>query len=301
MIIRFLVALMLICSVGYADIENPLIITEEDQGPLVVPYALKFTNGTVTDNGDGTASVSVTGSSGAPTDATYITQTANGSLSAEQALASLATGIVKNTTTTGVLSIASSGVDYVVPAGNVATATALAANGANCSAGQAPRGVDASGASEDCTAYLTGNQSITVSGDVSGTGTTTITATLDADMKKGQFGVTIDGSGATITTGIKGYVTIPYAMTITGWDILADTSGSVVVDVWKDTYANYPPTVADTIAGSEKPTLSTATKNQDASLSTWTTSVTAGDIIGFKVDSATTVTRVHVIIYGSKT
>lgn len=43
---------------------------------------------------------------GAPADATYIVQTANGSLSAEQALGALATGLVKNTTTTGVLSIA---------------------------------------------------------------------------------------------------------------------------------------------------------------------------------------------------
>lgn len=43
---------------------------------------------------------------GAPADATYITQTANGGLSAEQAMGALATGIVKNTTTTGVQSIA---------------------------------------------------------------------------------------------------------------------------------------------------------------------------------------------------
>jgi hypothetical protein len=42
----------------------------------------------------------------APSTATYITQTANAGLSAEQALGSLATGILKNTTTTGVLSIA---------------------------------------------------------------------------------------------------------------------------------------------------------------------------------------------------
>jgi hypothetical protein len=55
--------------------------------------------------------------SGAPTDATYITQTANGSLSNEQALASLATGIVKNTTATGVLSIATAGTDYYNPGG----------------------------------------------------------------------------------------------------------------------------------------------------------------------------------------
>jgi hypothetical protein len=46
------------------------------------------------------------GGSGAPTTATYITQTADGTLSNEQALGALATGILKNTTTTGVLSIA---------------------------------------------------------------------------------------------------------------------------------------------------------------------------------------------------
>ena len=44
--------------------------------------------------------------SGAPTTATYITQTADAGLSAEQALSALATGLLKVTTTTGVLSTA---------------------------------------------------------------------------------------------------------------------------------------------------------------------------------------------------
>lgn len=39
--------------------------------------------------------------------------------------------------------------------GNAATATALAANGANCSAGEAPLGVSAAGASESCYSVLT--------------------------------------------------------------------------------------------------------------------------------------------------
>ena len=42
----------------------------------------------------------------APINATYITQVADGTLTNEFALGSLATGLVKNTTTTGVLSIA---------------------------------------------------------------------------------------------------------------------------------------------------------------------------------------------------
>ena len=44
------------------------------------------------------------GGGGAPTSATYITQTANGDLSAEQALASLSSGIMRVATTTGVVS-----------------------------------------------------------------------------------------------------------------------------------------------------------------------------------------------------
>lgn len=47
------------------------------------------------------------GGGGAPTTATYITQTPDSTLSAEQALSGLATGILKNTTATGVLTIAS--------------------------------------------------------------------------------------------------------------------------------------------------------------------------------------------------
>jgi hypothetical protein len=112
----------------------------------------------------------------------------------------------------------------------------------------------------------------------------------------GSFGITIDGGGNVLTTGVKGYVEIPYSGVITSWTLTSDVSGSCVIDVWKDTYANYPPTLANTIAGSEKPTLSSAIKNQDNNLTTWTTSVTAGDIIGFNVDSASTVTRVNLSI-----
>ena len=120
------------------------------------------------------------------------------------------------------------------------------------------------------------------------------------DVNKSSFGITIDGGGSAITTGVKGYVTIPFDCTITGWVLTGDQSGSIVIDVWRDTYANFPPTVADTIAGSEKPTLSSVQKNQDLTLSSWTTTVTEGDVIGFNVDSATTVTKVTLIVKVTK-
>ena len=127
-----------------------------------------------------------------------------------------------------------------------------------------------------------------------------INATVSGSSGTVALQMIIDGGGSAITTGVKGYMEIPFAMTITGWTLVADQSGSIVVDVWKDTYANFPPTVADTISGSEKPTLSSAQKNQYLALSTWTTSVTAGDILGFNVDSVSTVTRVTLTIRGNK-
>ncbi len=56
----------------------------------------------------------------APIGAKYITQTADANLTNEQALSALATGVLKNTTTTGVLSIATPGTDYQVPATTIA-------------------------------------------------------------------------------------------------------------------------------------------------------------------------------------
>ncbi len=78
-------------------------------------------NLTVTADGVITAISNGSGGSGAPSGATYITQTPDPGLSAEQALSTLATGLLKNTTTTGVLTIASAGTDYQA-AGNYITA-----------------------------------------------------------------------------------------------------------------------------------------------------------------------------------
>jgi hypothetical protein len=110
----------------------------------------------------------------------------------------------------------------------------------------------------------------------------------------------IDGGGSAITTGVKGFVEIPYDMTITGWQVFGDQSGSVVVDVWRSTYAGFPPVVGGSIAGSELPTLTNQQINSDSSLTTWTTSLAKGDILAYNVNSASTVTRVTVSIIGTK-
>ena len=94
--------------------------------------------------------------------------------------------------------------------------------------------------------------------------------------------------GSPIATGTKGYLRVPFACRITKVTVLLEQSGSIVWDVWKDTYANYPPTVADTITASAKPTVTTATKSEDSTLTGWTRTIAAGEVLGFKVDSITT-------------
>lgn len=111
-----------------------------------------------------------------------------------------------------------------------------------------------------------------------------------------QITVVLNGGGVAITTGLKGFLSLPVSGTWKKWRILsvdaAVTSGSIVFDVWKDTYANYPPTVADTITASDKPTLSAATKAEGTALTGWTTAFTAGDVLGINVDSVSTVTEI---------
>lgn len=113
------------------------------------------------------------------------------------------------------------------------------------------------------------------------------------DGDRSAIGCVIDGGGATITTGIKGDIgPFTFACTIEDVTLLADQSGSIVIDIWKDSYANYPPTDADTITASAPPTISAATKSQDTTLTGWTTSIAVGDILRFNVDSITTCQRV---------
>lgn len=106
----------------------------------------------------------------------------------------------------------------------------------------------------------------------------------------------LDGGGSALTTGIKADVYVPYACTIIACTMLADQSGSIVVDIWKLAYGSYPPTVANTITAAAKPTITTALKSQDNTLTGWTKSVIADDTLRFNVDSITTVTRLNLTL-----
>ena len=73
-------------------------------------------------------------------------------------------------------------------------------------------------------------------------------------------------------------------------------AGSCVVDIWKDTYANFPPTVADTITAAAKPTISAGTKYFDGTLVGWTIAVSAGDVLVFHLESSSVFTGIFLTL-----
>lgn len=113
-----------------------------------------------------------------------------------------------------------------------------------------------------------------------------------------SVGITVDGGGSVPTTGSKGFVVVPYACTINSVTLLGNASGSIVFDIKKSTYSGFPTNTS--IVASAPPTLSSVQKNQDTTLTGWTTTVSAGDVLEFLVSSVTTVTRVNLILSVTK-
>lgn len=110
-----------------------------------------------------------------------------------------------------------------------------------------------------------------------------------------EISFVFDGGGSTPTTGLAAtFRPISFHGTIKSWYLVGDPDGSCVIDVVKA--AGAKPTAANTIAGSEKPTLSSAGYNSDTTLSTWTVTVAPGDVLGVELDSVTTCTNIVLVI-----
>jgi hypothetical protein len=97
---------------------------------------------------------------------------------------------------------------------------------------------------------------------------------------------TIDGGGVDLTAGVKaGFDDLPFDGEILSWTLTADQPGEIVIDLWKAPFADYPPDSADSITGSEKPTLSGAQAERSSTLAGWTKTFAVGDSIIPNVDS----------------
>lgn len=119
----------------------------------------------------------------------------------------------------------------------------------------------------------------------------TATDTWQTDDGTHMIPAVFDAGINALVANLQFDIMIPYACTITGFAMAADVAGSCVLGIWRDTYANYPPTIADVITGSSPPTLSGAQTYRDTTLSGWTLPVNAGDTIRFNLNSVATIKR----------
>lgn len=112
----------------------------------------------------------------------------------------------------------------------------------------------------------------------------------------GAIGITIDGGGSAISTGVKGYISVPYAGYITDATVICGTTGSITIDVWKTSYAGALPTSANTIAGSTPLVITSTNKVQHTTTGWSPTTFSEGDVFAFKVDSVSSISLATVTI-----
>jgi hypothetical protein len=218
-------------------------------------------------------------------------------------------GLVKPDGTT--ISINGSGV--------ISVNSAFDAGGANPTATAGPAAVNGSAATfmrsdgapavQLCTSGQKGIAQVDNTTIVASSGVISVAAAYQfpASVKTADVVGIIDGGGSAITGGKLIYVTVDFPCTINQVTLLADQSGSLTCNIWKCTYSQFDagsthPVTGDSITASDTPALSSATKYQDSTLTGWTTSITAGDILAFQIPSnATAVTRLTVTLKVTKT
>lgn len=131
-----------------------------------------------------------------------------------------------------------------------------------------------------------------------------------AGVKWSQLGgdvgcmVVIDGGGAAIATGIKLDLVLPFNAYLKQHVMIAKTSGSIVLDLWKCTYTAYDdsthPVVGDSVCASAKPTISSSVKAKDTTLTGWSRYWYKEEVVRINVDSCTNITRLSFLLVFSR-
>jgi hypothetical protein len=105
-----------------------------------------------------------------------------------------------------------------------------------------------------------------------------------------------DGAGSEIADNVKEMYRVGFDGYIRKASILANVTGSIVIDIWKDTYANFPPTDSDSITASAVPTISNGVAYENTALTGWTTAFSAGDTFIANIDSCTTIVKAVLVL-----
>ncbi len=192
-----------------------------------------------------------------------------GSLGASVIASSIAVNAVQDASIVGV-------------SGSKITGTGTIPNAAISGSSVTKQGVITAGSGISVT---NGSGIVTIAATGSGiTGTTT------------TISMTIDGQGSAIVAGSTRSITVPFQCVISSWSVVADASGSLAVHLASSTFNNYP-TITNITGAGNGPSLSSQSK-RGAAVSGWTqTTIDAGSVLAFVVDSASTVKWATIVLW----
>lgn len=126
--------------------------------------------------------------------------------------------------------------------------------------------------------------------------------TVNPSILTGTFNIQFlmgNGSSVVPTGSVVGgyhYVEVPYASAIESWNVYADATGSITINVLKSTAAGFPPT--SSLAGLGQPKLTNQRKNNGTP--TGTITLAALDVLLVEVVSAATVKIADLSLRGRK-
>lgn len=101
-----------------------------------------------------------------------------------------------------------------------------------------------------------------------------------------------DGGGIPIGVGQEASVYLPFNGTVHSVTLLGDQTGSVTIDLRKGSYDDFPLDSGDSICAAAKPSLTSAVKNKDETLTGWTTTIATGEVLVGVVESVSAVNKV---------
>lgn len=110
--------------------------------------------------------------------------------------------------------------------------------------------------------------------------------------------VVFDGGGATVATGVKADVELPWAFRLEGWALYATASGALTVGLQQSAgLATFPADLASVTGTGVAPNLTGAQKARSEDLTGWTVSLPRGAILRATVDAASGITGATLTLF----
>lgn len=107
-------------------------------------------------------------------------------------------------------------------------------------------------------------------------------------------------ASAGISPGLKGYLTCPNFLLLNSWTVLGNAAGSIVIDIWKVSLAQFlasgPPTAANSITALTPPTLVDQSAAQSFSFPLWTVQFAQNDVFAFNIKSVSGLARCTLVL-----